>query len=268
MKTLARHRRSPLALLVLILLGLSMTGTAYAAMKPATQQAPTASAVQTQDDVEEGRRLFLANCASCHGTNGEGNDTAGPSLVGVGAAAVDFQVGTGRMPLAEPGVQAQRKPVLFSQEEIDKLAAYVASLGPGPDVPDEQWLDLEGKDLDIANGGAIFRTNCAMCHNSSGAGGALTRGKFAPSLMGVEARHIYEAMLTGPQSMPVFNDDNITPQEKENVIAFLKYIEDGGNQHGGHSLGSLGPAGDALFIWTLGALLIVGLAYWLGRKAA
>src|SRR5690606_12992710 len=108
-KTLARHRRSPLALLVLLVLGLSMTGTAYAAMKPAVTQ-PVATATQTQEDVETGKELFLANCAGCHGTAGEGNGAAGPSLVGVGAAAVDFQVGTGRMPLAESDIQAPREP--------------------------------------------------------------------------------------------------------------------------------------------------------------
>jgi ubiquinol-cytochrome c reductase cytochrome c subunit len=263
-KKLAAHRRSPIAVVVMLLLGLSMTGTAYAVMKPSTEPVPSASV--SVDDVEAGKELFLANCASCHGQTGQGNPPAGPSLVGVGAAAVDFQVGTGRMPMAAPGVQAPDKGVHFDQEEIDQLAAFVDSLGGGPAVPDEEFTDLEG--ANIANGGKIFRTNCAMCHNSSGTGGALTRGKYAPSLVGVAEAHIYEAMLTGPQSMPVFNDHNLTPQEKEDVIAFLKDIETGGNSYGGHSMGSIGPAGDALFIWTFGVALMIGLAVWLGRKAA
>ena len=120
----------------------------------------------------------------------------------------------------------------------------------------------------IADGGAAYRTNCAMCHNSSGSGGALTRGKFAPTLMGVDEEHIYEAMLTGPQAMPVFNDQNLTPQEKENIIAFLKFIEEGGNAHGGAGIGNVGPAGDALFIWTIGIGTMIALAVWIGRKAA
>lgn len=265
MKKIAARRRSPIAVLVLLLLGLTMTGTAYAVMKPSAPEAVPAATVDV-DDVQAGKELFLANCATCHGTNGEGNPPAGPSLVGVGAAAVNFQVGTGRMPMSAPGVQAPANRNRFSDEETAQLVAYVASLGPGPALPDEEYLDLEN--ANIAEGGRIFRTNCAMCHNSAGAGGALTRGKFAPSLMGVEPTHIYEAMLTGPQSMPVFNDYNITPQEKEDVIAFLKDVEEGGNSFGGHSLGSLGPAGDALFIWTIGAALMIGLAVWLGRKAA
>lgn len=267
MSSLAALRRSPLALLVVLLLGLTFTGTAYAALQPSAP-ASGAVAAAAADDVEAGKQLFLANCATCHGTNGEGVDPIGPSLHGVGAAAVDFQVSTGRMPLPAPGVQAQRNDTAdqFSDEEISQLAAYVASLAPGPALPDEQYLDLEG--ADIAAGGAAYRTNCAMCHNASGTGGALTRGKYAPTLMGVEEQHIYEAMLTGPQSMPVFNDQNLTPQDKENIIAFLKNIEDGGNSYGGAGLGSIGPAGDALFIWTLGIGSLIALAVWIGRKAA
>ena len=267
MRSLAARRRSPLALLVLIVLALSFTGTAYAAMQ-ANVPPGTSSEEATEEQLEEGRQLFLANCASCHGANAQGNGEAGPSLHGVGAASVDFQVATGRMPLPAPDVQAERNisQVQFSDEEITALAVYIDSLAPGPDVPEEQWLDAsEG---DPSNGGAVYRTNCAMCHNSSGTGGALTRGKYAPTLMGVDEQHIYEAMVTGPQSMPVFNDQNITPEEKRDVIAFLKYVEEGGNDHGGHTLGSLGPSGDALFAWTIGIAAFIGAAIWLGRKAA
>lgn len=268
MTSLAALRRSPIALLVVLLLGLTFTGTAYAALQPSAPANDVVTAATQAEDVEEGRKLFLANCATCHGTNAEGVETVGPSLHGVGAAAVHFQVATGRMPLPDPDVQAHRndRQVKFTERQIEQMAAYVASLAPGPERPSEEYLDLEG--ADIAAGGAAYRTNCAMCHNSSGSGGALTRGKFAPTLMGVEKEHIYEAMLTGPQAMPVFNDQNLTPQDKENIIAFLKFIEEGGNEHGGAGIGNVGPAGDALFIWTIGIGTMIALAVWIGRKAA
>ena len=267
MSSLAARRRSPLALLVVLFLGLCFTGTAYAALQPSAAPGTSAATVSAED-IAEGKKLFQGNCSTCHGANGEGVPEVGPSVIGVGAAAVDFQVATGRMPLPAPDVQAARNMdnVKFTSEQITQLAAYVDSLGPGPAVPDEEWLDLEG--ADIAAGGAAYRTNCAMCHNASGAGGALTRGKFAPSLMNIEPAHIYEAMPTGPQSMPVFNDQNLTPQEKEDIIAFLKYVEDGGNDHGGAGWGNMGPAGDALFVWTLGIGVMIAAAVWLGRKAA
>lgn len=248
-------------MVALIALGLAGTGGAYAlATVPAGAQAPAAV---SSDLIAQGEALFAANCATCHGLALEGT-TDGPTLIGVGAASVDFQVGTGRMPLAMTGPQAPVKPVQFTPEQITALAEYVASVSPGPAIPDDKYLNGEG--ADIAFGGELFRVNCAMCHNVAGAGGALTEGKYAPPLSGVTEAHIYEAMLTGPQNMPVFNDDNLTPEDKANVIAYLKYLETTPSV-GGASLGSIGPVSEGLFVW-IGALgLIVGITIWLAAKS-
>lgn len=269
MNALAARRRHPAAIAILIMLGLFLTGAAYAAVAPKPADATT-RALPAQS-VEEGKALFRANCASCHGLNAEGRATgngdkiAGPSLAGVGAASVDFQVGTGRMPMANPGVQAPRKEAQFDQEQIDALGAYVASLAPGPEVPSEEAVDpTKG---DPARGGELFRVNCAMCHNFAGAGGALTRGKYAPSLEGVSGKHIYEAMVTGPQNMPVFNDANVLPEDKRDIIAFLNSVDEADNP-GGMALGSLGPVTEGLFAWVFGLGLMIACAVWLGSKAA
>jgi ubiquinol-cytochrome c reductase cytochrome c subunit len=246
---------------VLVLLGLLVAGLAYAAVAPNRADAAGAS----EDDVAAGRALFLANCATCHGINAGGRSNA-PSLIGVGAASVDFQVGTGRMPMAASGPQAPKaRTVQFSDEEVAQLAAYVASLGPGPSIPSAEDLDLS--EADPAQGALIFRTNCAMCHNFAGSGGALTQGKYAPSLRGVEPVHIWEAMVTGPQSMPVFNDNTLTPDSKRDLIAFLDTVQESPSP-GGLALGSLGPVPEGLLAWVLGLGLLVGSAVWLGSKSA
>jgi ubiquinol-cytochrome c reductase cytochrome c subunit len=268
--SLAARRRHPAAIAILIMLGLFLTGAVYAAVAPKEADATT-RALPAQS-VEEGRQLFLANCASCHGQNAEGRPTgngdkvAGPALAGVGAAAVDFQMGTGRMPMAGPGVQAPAGgEIKFTDEEIAAIGAYVASLAPGPEVPSEEAVDpTKG---DPARGGELFRVNCAMCHNFAGAGGALTRGKYAPALDGVTGKHIYEAMVTGPQSMPVFNDSNLTPESKRDIIAFLNAIDEQ-ESPGGMTLGSLGPVTEGLFAWVFGLGILVGCAVWLGSKSA
>lgn len=265
MKALAARRHHPMALLVILLLALVATGGLYAAFQPQTAQAEA----YTQEDVDAGKSLFLANCATCHGTNAEGlvdsdGNTLGPSLIGVGAAAVDFQVGTGRMPMENSGAQAMRKVPQMNEEQTRQLSAYVASLGPGPSVPDEEYLDTSKGDATA--GGEIFRINCAMCHNAAGAGGALTRGKFAPTLKGVEAKHVYEAMETGPQNMPVFNDTNLSAQDKRDVVTYLQSLEETGSP-GGISLGSLGPVTEGLYAWTIILALLLGTAAWLGAKA-
>jgi ubiquinol-cytochrome c reductase cytochrome c subunit len=257
---LAARRRHPLATAVLVLLGLIITGAAYATLMPSRAEASQV----TTDDIEAGRKLFLANCSTCHGPQAEGRGEF-PSLIGAGAAAVDFQVGTGRMPLQQSGPQAGKQPVHFTEDEIRQLSAYVASLAPGPAIPDEEMLSTEG--ADVSRGGLIFRTNCAMCHNFAGKGGALTRGKYAPDLTGVEPKYVYEALVTGPQSMPVFNDDTMDPQAKRDVIAYLKTIEET-PQPGGLGLGSIGPVSEGLVAWAVGMVALIGCAVWLGTKSS
>ncbi|MGL5858711.1 MAG: cytochrome bc1 complex diheme cytochrome c subunit [Angustibacter sp.] len=268
MTALAARRRHPVVLVLLIALGLLATGAIYALVAPR----PAGAATANKDDIAEGRKLFLANCATCHGKNAQGgaivdreDQVAGPSLIGVGAAAVDFQVGTGRMPMAYPGPQAPKASVRFSQEQINQMAAYVASLAPGPAIPSAEFATAEGGDA--SRGGEIFRVNCSMCHNFAGAGGALTRGKYAPGLEGSTPKHVYEAMLTGPQSMPVFNDGTISPESKRDVIAYLETVQEQPNPSGS-ALGNLGPVPEGLFAWIVGIGALIGCAVWLGLKAA
>jgi ubiquinol-cytochrome c reductase cytochrome c subunit len=260
-KALAARRHDRRAPALLLLLALLLIGGVYAVVVPSSAEATTQTA--TADDIAAGEKLFQANCATCHGPSASGTDTV-PSLVGVGAAAVDFQVGTGRMPMQMNGPQAQEKPVQFDDEQIHQLAAYVASLGAGPAIPTEEQVDPALGDS--ASGMALFRTNCAMCHNAIGAGGALSQGKFAPSLWETTPTHLYEAMLTGPQSMPVFNDANLTPEEKRDIIAFID--EQGGASPGGVPLGALGPVSEGLWAWVVGLGLLIGISVWIGAKSS
>jgi ubiquinol-cytochrome c reductase cytochrome c subunit len=252
-------RRSPLASVALLVIGLLATGGAYALF---TTSATAESSTQVASMVSDGQKLFAANCASCHGINAQGSSVA-PTLIGVGAASVDFQVGTGRMPAAASGPQAQEKPVQFTEAQVAELATYIASLAPGPAIPSSQYLQGDG---DVAAGAELFRVNCAMCHNVAGAGGALTEGKYAPALTGVSAKHIYEAMVTGPQNMPVFNDLNITPQDKANIITYLEYL-DKNPSPGGLDLGSLGPVSEGLYVWIFALGSVVAITVWLTAKS-
>jgi ubiquinol-cytochrome c reductase cytochrome c subunit len=255
-----RGRRSPLATVALLALGLVFTGSGYALFSAAST-GNTAAAV-SQESIERGEKLFAANCATCHGLNLEGTG-AGPTLIGVGAASVDFQVGTGRMPLANTGPQAPEKPNEFSDEDVQAMADYVASVSPGPAIPDEEFLEPTG---DATRGAELFRINCAMCHNVAGAGGALTEGKYAPSLKGTSAKHIYEAMVTGPQNMPVFSDANLTPEDKRDIITALNYQETNPSP-GGYELGGLGPVAEGLFAWVFGLGAIVALTVWITARS-
>jgi ubiquinol-cytochrome c reductase cytochrome c subunit len=261
-KKLSARRRHPLAALVVLLFALAATGGLYAALAPA----PKAQADDSSQSlaIEQGKKLYDVGCASCHGTSGQGSSD-GPSLVGVGSAAVDFQVGTGRMPAKQPGPQVEAKKNTYTQAQIDQLAAYVASLGPGPSAPTKD--QYSPANADVAKGGELFRTNCSQCHNFVGKGGALTHGKFAPTLKGVASKHIYEAMQTGPQNMPSFPDSTMPSDAKANIIAYLKAVDTAQSPNpGGFTLGNIGPVSEGLFAWVFGLGALIVLTTWIAAR--
>lgn len=248
----------------MLLLALAVFGIGYTAFAQFTRPADAALAAGKLDDVAEGKSLFQAHCSSCHGLNAEGT-TTGPTLVGVGAAAVDFQVSSGRMPMAQPGPQAPRKPTgqWVNDDTTRQLAAYVQSLGGGPQIPGNEQVDP--KLGDMAKGGELFRANCIQCHNFVGAGGALTQGKHAPDLNQASDRQIYEAMITGPQAMPVFNDTTITPEEKRDMIAYITGVREQ-KDPGGFGLGRIGPVTEGLVVWIVGLSIMALAAIWITAK--
>lgn len=264
-------RRSKLATVALIGAGLIITGGLYAGASAALAATDAQSAVSTNLTLDDGKKLFQANCATCHGMNLEGTPV-GPSLIGVGELSVEFQVSTGRMPMQMQGPQAPQKPVQFTYPQILAMAAYVHSVAPGPSFP-ASWITTGGTDpadvtdeVSVANGATLFRINCAMCHNVAGAGGALTEGKYAPPLTSTSPLHIYAAMVTGPQNMPVFGDMNLSAQDKRDIIAAVVFQQQAVSV-GGFTLGSLGPVSEGLFIWIFGIGALVAVTVWITAKS-
>jgi ubiquinol-cytochrome c reductase cytochrome c subunit len=244
-----------------VLLGLIAIGGGYAAITGQGQASASAPAASKQD-IALGRHIFVQDCASCHGLLAQGTGQA-PSLIGVGAAAVDFQVSTGRMPAKELGSEQDRKPPVLNTQQTHQVAAYIASLGGGPAIPASSQVSTKG--ASVALGQQLFITDCAQCHNFVGAGGDLTYGKFAPALTGSTPTQIYEAMLTGPEAMPVFNDTTITPAEKRNIVAFVTQTRTEPNP-GGFSLGRIGPVTEGIVAWFAGIGALVAAAMWITAR--
>ena len=254
-----KGRRSKLSGYAVVLLALSVLGTFYAAVAAPQSVAQEESTNQSMQ-VQEGRELYLTGCSSCHGLDLQGG-AGGPSLIGSGASAVVFQVESGRMPLAAGVQQAPRKQVKYSIDEIDAMAAYIQANGGGPEVPEG---DLSDGDLQL--GGALFRTNCASCHNFAGSGGALTYGKYAPKLTQASARVIYTAMQHGPESMPRYSDATLTPEEKRAIVRYVRYTTQA-DDVGGAGIGRYGPLSEGLVAWVVGITALVGLTLWIGNRA-
>jgi ubiquinol-cytochrome c reductase cytochrome c subunit len=251
-------------------LGLLVVGSLYTALAPQPQ---VATAQGDAALLAKGEELYNNACISCHGANLQGVQEHGPSLIGVGDAASYFQVSTGRMPMARQEAQARRKPPVpqFNPEteegaaNLDALGAYIQANGGGPTRPAEVGEALRGPDT--ARGGELFRLNCASCHNFTGRGGALSSGKFAPILDPANETHIYTAMLTGPQNMPKFSDRQLTPEEKKDIIGYVKTVSGGYNNNpGGNPLGGIGPMSEGFIAFVAGLTAMIGFAMWLGAK--
>ena len=257
-----RHRAAAYAV---VLLGLVVVGVAYAAITSQGSASAANPGSPSPQALAAGRQLFQESCSSCHGMNAQGTSAA-PGLIGAGAAAVDFQVSTGRMPGRDLGPEMLRGPVTFTPKQIAELAAYVQSLGGGPAVPSAAQVSTSGANVGL--GQNLFITDCAQCHNFDGAGGALTYGKSAPALTASTPRQIYEAMLTGPEAMPVFSDTTITPAEKRAIIAYLTKIRSEPNP-GGFSLGRLGPVTEGIvgFLGGIGVLVFISMWITMKRRA-
>lgn len=208
--------------------------------------------------IERGRELFNASCSTCHGSEGGGSEL-GPSLVGVGAASADFQLGTGRMPLADPDLQGVRKPPAFSPPDIDALVAYVATLGEGPPIPE---VDPDAGELSL--GQELFSSNCAPCHGSTGTGGVVGSGALAPSLHRSEPVQVAEAIITGPGQMPVFG---FTEDERNSVLAYVEHVKNAPHP-GGADIGDIGSVPEGYVAWGIGTVAVLLVAVFIGTAKA
>jgi ubiquinol-cytochrome c reductase cytochrome c subunit len=237
--------------LLLLLLVAATAVMAHALPVGATQSA-------TGSQVAAGRDLFVSRCASCHGADATGD--IGPSLIGVGAAAADFQLTTGRMPMSDPSIQPVRKVSPFTEDQIAQLDAYIASLGEGPEIP---TVDVTA--ADVANGGNIFRTNCAGCHGAAARGEALSYGRIAPGLYQATPVQIAEAIRTGPSQMPVF--DQFSQQQVDDVVAYVVLLQQDVNP-GGFGLGRLGPVPEGVVAWLVGIGLLIAAVRTIERSGS
>jgi ubiquinol-cytochrome c reductase cytochrome c subunit len=253
-------RRRRLTNVAGLVVGLGLMGALYTTVVPGAQAADDNTGTQSSAEAS-GEAIYNRTCITCHGENLQGVDQRGPSLIGVGEAAVYFQVHTGRMPLTRQGPQAADKPPVLNDKQLDDLMAFVQSRGGGPTLPSGNL-----RDGDLAQGGELFRLNCASCHNFVGEGGALSSGKAAPSLLNANDMTIYTAMLSGPENMPVFGDNQLTPSEKRAIINYVQTVKAEANP-GGAGIGRIGPVSEGLVIWVVGIGILMFGVFWMGTKA-
>jgi len=235
------------AVSVLCLVGVLLFAPATVFGQGDASGSPTSSHSQ----IARGRSLFVSGCSSCHGFAADGIHGLAPSLHGVGAAAADFYLRTGRMPLSAAGQEPQRRPPAYSPSQISDLVAYVGSLG-GPPVPHVQ---TEGASL--SRGQRLFADNCSGCHQAAGRGGIVT-GAFVPALVDSTPTQIAEAVRVGPFLMPRFGSAQLTDQDVSDIARYVVYLRRPPD-HGGWGIGYIGPVPEGMITWLVAitALLLV-----------
>ncbi len=225
---------------------LAFGGQLLWSFRPATTRAFTVQEA-------EGKALFEANCSTCHGLMAEGT-ADGPSLQGKGAAAVNFMLSTGRMPLANPNAQPVRTPPKFDDEQIAAIVAYLGAIAPGgPAIP---VVDPAAGDL--SGGSQLFLNNCSSCHAAPAIGDSVGGGQIAPSLGKATATQIGEAIRVGPGVMPPFDPRNLSDEDVNSIARYVLWLRDHGSR-GGIQLGRVGAVteGFAAIVIGLGLLLLV-----------
>ena len=258
--------RAVLTLAVLAVAGLLATGPARAGS--GTPKDPLAA---------YGYHLYGQYCLGCHGGNAAGRydqpssatgagpgraqgqqGGIGPSLHGVGAAAADFYLRTGYMPLRRIGLQPRREPVFLSNHQIDALVAYVASFG-GPPIPTPR----PGLGS-LSQGQALFAEHCAGCHQIVGQGGYVT-GALPPALVEATPRQVAEAVRIGPYVMPAFSRSSISDRQLDSIVRYVEFTKQP-TRPGGWGLGFIGPVPEGLVTWFIAIPALLVLCLLLGRR--
>jgi ubiquinol-cytochrome c reductase cytochrome c subunit len=238
--------------------------------------APTAAAASPRSLVQQGNHLYGQYCIACHGAAGEGrlratsgagplrNQTTqpgiGPPLRGVGALAADFYLRTGYMPLKRVGVQPRRGRVLFGEQQIQALIAYIASLAPGPPVPRPH-----PERGNLAQGLELFTEHCAGCHQVVAQGGYVGQA-VAPPLRDATPTQVAQAVRIGPYVMPTFTKRDISDHELDSIVRYVEYAAKDPSNKGGWGLGYIGPVPEGVVTWWIAGAALVALCILIGRR--
>lgn len=235
--------------------------SAHPAVAPQVAPSPTELSFQQ----EQGRELYMRDCAWCHGSAGEGS-IYGPPLEASGPASTDFMLRTGRMPIEQPEQDPPAGPAEYSPDEIEQITAYASTFGEGPPIPEVQ--PDEGS---LEQGAVLYQENCAACHSSTGIGAALTSGETAPGVRSSAATEIGEAVRVGGAGletgdMPRFDERTLTPEELNSLARYILVVLQAPQDPGGLSLGHIGPVAEGFVAVFVLLPLMVLVIRWLGKK--
>ena len=235
---------------------------------------PSHQATTFIGDSRDGERLYLGDCAWCHGDDGRGTERAPDLVSGTnGPALTHFVLSTGRMPISDPDERSLGAEPAYDDEQIEAIIGFIETFSPaGPEIPE---LDLD--EADLGEGLELYQGNCASCHATTGIGGALTTsergagdgidpGIIAPDLFRATPQEIAEAIRAGPGTMPVFSEGTFDDEQLSSLVAYTAGLDEIADR-GGLPLGRVGPVTEGAVGWIVGLVLLLVFARWIGTRA-
>ena len=206
-------------------------------------------------DLAKGQQLFTQKCGSCHTLTGAGtNGTVGPNLDYAfkqaranGQDSDTFEgVIKAQVENPRPGVPQQvdvyMPADLVSGDDLNDVAAYVASVAGVPGIKPPVFAAPQ-----------FFATNCGGCHTLAQAGTTGTTGpNLDEALKGLSAQQISQSITDPnaviapgypPNVMPSNFDQSLTPDQLQQLVAYLQTSTGGGGGGAATGGGSGGGGG-------------------------
>lgn len=193
------------------------------------EQTDIKSPGRSTDDPIQGRRLFIRDCAHCHGMLGDGNSRVRRTLHPAPLDLTRFELTESYiLEILHDGVQGSDMPAwhVSSEIELRTVSAYVARLGHPDSLGAERYASSEA--LKEA-GRRIYVMHCSRCHGQTGKGDgkdAIVYRPGPPSFQGMrpsykEAKRIIESGVPGSAmaAWPL-----LTPQEIQAVTYYVRSL--------------------------------------------
>lgn len=203
----------------LILAGLILAAfQLYLNREPARIQA--VQAADRQQLISAGQALYLQNCASCHGAEGEGADAPALNSKQFLTAAHDetlFGLIVSGIPGSEMPAWSQAHGGPFTDEEIRQMVAFIRSWEPTAPELGQQRMRVDAK-----RGAQIFAGTCAICHGPNGQGGTAPALNDPAKLQQFDDVWYTETIARGrpAQGMPVWGTV-LSPQQIGDLVALI-----------------------------------------------
>jgi mono/diheme cytochrome c family protein len=210
-----RYLIAGLILTLLILAGLSV----YIFTENSRLEA--AAATFESDRIQHGREIYIEQCASCHGSQGEGGVGTvlnNKTLLKNTFDEVFFSVIRSGVPSTQMPAWSVDFGGPLTDEDIRSVVAFIRAWEPtAPEIEPEVLKPSPTR------GALLFETTCAVCHGSEGIGGEIGPDVNEPGRLAEQDDDWYRGVIRHgrpAKGMPTWGTV-LSPEQIEDLIALI-----------------------------------------------